>query len=480
MERAVFLSLVTANNQERPAMNRRTVSTISLTLALVATACTGGDAEQALDLPVSDDASQGGRVLTEPSPTPSTQPAPSTTTTVVLAPSTLAFSSSADVGRLFVLDSDVVASTAAGGEPDASAVGVGTVVQASSLRNRDDVLWVRIESTVDIGSTLGWVPADVLAPTTESVFSEDPTTFRQFRQVASSVPDNALPVLAAPGSGSPIGFLEERQVVMHGGVSALSPDGDIWLDIIDTDTSTRLGWVIARSFNRLSSGQITDDQLGDVSRSPEGDVSYGQALVGGISASGCNAIQVTFTNASPTAGLGFVFSTTSPLGRELNSGDYQWSGTSAFSEAGRDIVITLPTADARTWFFAPLDADEQAQFSSVNEEGFAVASEVVSVAAPAASCLPPEPEPEAPVLDEYIDNLPEDQRLEAIAEFERDLAEFEGRTPPVIPESGDPDAEEEAGDDSAAEGDEPVDVDVPEADGESEDPNDPADQPPAG
>ena len=415
---------------------KRRISTISLTVALVATACTGGDAgDQALDQPLDQQAGQSidvpttqplGRSVQEPSPTT----IPATTTTTVLAPSTLAFSSSADVGRLFSVDRDITASTSAGGEPNASAISAGTIVQASSLRSRNDVLWVRVESTVPGESTLGWIPSDTLTPTTESIFTEDQDSVRQFRQVAAAVENDALGILAVPGTGSPIGFLAEGEIAMHGGVSALAPSGDIWLDIIDPDTSERLGWVPARFFRGLSGGAIQDSDGNNASRNPSEGVNYGQALTGGVTAAGCNAVQVTFTNASSGAGLGIVFGTDSPLGRELSSGDHNWSGTSIFGPAGSDLTITIPSRTTRSWFFAPLNNDGQAAFSVVDENGFAVASDVTEISIPAGTCVP---EPRALANEVYLEGLSDEERAEALAAFNGELTGTEGDQPPLIP-----------------------------------------------
>ncbi len=434
-------------------MNRRTIATVSLTMALAATACTGGDAEpQAAGDESATTTTQLSRSANDASPT--TEPAPTTTTTTVLAPSTLAFTSSADVGRLFAISEGTTASTVAGGEPDATALSAGTIVQASSLRNRDDVLWVRIESTVAGGSTHGWVPSTLLTPTTESVFTEDRDRARQLRQVSRSVPDDRLAVLANPGAGSAIAYLAEAQIAMHGGVSALAPSGDIWLDIIDPLDGTRIGWVEARSFGSISGGALQDDAFNDLGRSPVPEVQYGQALSGGISASGCNAVQIRFNNASASAGLGIVFGTDSPVGRELNSGRYQWSGTSVFSEAGADVIITVPATSTQTWYFAPLDNDENAAFNSVNEDGFAVASDVVQINVPGGSCaVAPAAVETAPELDPYIEDLlTEEEREAALARYEADLAEFEGGAAPA-----DDEAEgEAAADGEGAEGEAPA------------------------
>ncbi len=358
---------------------------------MIATACTGDAEPQAGDGIDEVGRTIGGESSGEVTTTtqaPTTTAAPETTTTTVLAPSTLAFASSDDIGRLFTVSEPITAAMSAGGAPDASTVSPGTIVQASSARTRDDVMWVRIESTVEDGPTFGWVPASALQPTLESVFYQDNSASRQFRIASNAAPNDQVDVLANPGAGAPIAVIPAGDIAMHGGVTALSPSGDYWLDLIDPGSGTRLGWVEARLFNLLTSGEIKDSNGDDVGRSRVDGVSYGQALVGGISQTGCNAVQITFTNTSASQGLGIVFGTSSPVGRQLNSGGYDWSGTSAFSEAGVDVIITIPTSSAQTWYFASLDGDENASFSSVNEDGFAVADSVISVPVPGSSCQP--------------------------------------------------------------------------------------------
>ena len=419
---------------------KRRLSTITLTAALVATACSG-DAD-----PQATPNTQAVPRVVQDVATTTTTVAPSTTTTTVLAPSTLAFGSSDDIGRLFALNRDITASTLAGGDPDASFVAAGTLIQSSSLRSSDDVLFVRIESTAPDGSTLGWVPADALSPTTESVFTEDPTSAREFRQVARAVENDQLGLLPNPGAGSALGFLAEGEVAMHGGVSALAPSGTTWVDVIDPASGTRLGWVPARSFPRLNGGVVQDDAGNTVGRSAVDDVSYGQSLVGAITASGCNAVQVTFTNASSSAGLGIVFGTDSPIGRRIGGDRLQWSGTSIYSEAGADVTLTIPTNNAQTWFFAPIDADGQAEFASFNEDDRAVANNVQPIEVPASSCVRQNPVVDSPAaagppeFDPYNLSLPPAEREAAIAAFEAELAEFEGGA--VATEEDDPQAVE--------------------------------------
>lgn len=354
-------------------------------IALLATACTGdGDSQATPEEGIGRTIGGSNETATTTTVAPVAE---TTTTTTVLAPSTLAFSSSDDIGRLFSVGQDITASMSAGGDPDASAVAAGTIVQASSQRDRDDVLWVRIESTELDGPTLGWVPASILEPTLEPVFYQDNQTVRQLRQVSSSAPDDQLPVLPSPGAGAALRILTEDTIAMHGGTLGLSPSGDFWLDIIDPASGERTGWVEARYFSRVTGGEIQDSSLNSVSRSPEDDVSYGQALNGAITLSGCNAVQITFTNSSSTAGIGMTFGTSSPIGRERNNGSFDWSGTAAFSEAGEDIIVTVPLEGARTWFFTPLDADEEADFAERNEDGFAIASDVVEIPVPGSTCV---------------------------------------------------------------------------------------------
>ena len=168
---------------ERFLMKR--ISTIALATALVLAACSGDgeadDSAQPVEVTRSVAAAERGTTTTTTTVAPA-----ETTTTAALAPSTLAFSSSDDVGRLFAVSGDITAVTTAGGDTASSEVSAGTIVQTSSLRSRDDVLWVRIERTDADGGTLGWAPASSLSPTSEAVLTENPAEARQFRQAASS------------------------------------------------------------------------------------------------------------------------------------------------------------------------------------------------------------------------------------------------------------------------------------------------------
>ncbi len=456
------------------------ISTATLTAALVLAACSGDGEPQDAAAAETATRSVASPEVTTTTTTTTTVAETTTTTTTVLAPSTLAFTSSDDVGRLFVLGQDVVATTTAGGTPDASAISAGTIVQSSNLRNRNDVLWVLVASTELEGPTLGWVRADDLRPTTESVFYQDDETTRELRQVSSAAPNDQLSVFVNPGAGSPIRTLVAEEFALHGGGTALSPSGDFWRDVIDPETGTRIGWVEARFLTRAS-GEIQDENGNSLGRSPIEGVNYGQALAGDITLNACNAVQITFSNASPSAGIGVVFGTTSPVGRELNSGRFDWSGTSAFSESGADVVITIPTSSAQTWFFAPLDSDGNANFSARNADGFAVATGVVEIPVPASGCVP------APIINEnrdetilaYIDDLPEADRLEALAAFEASRAtagaEVDGA------EAGDEDAladgEATDGTDAETAADQPAELNP--ATPETEAPVDPATTDPA-
>lgn len=416
-------------------------------VALLATACTGDGDNQATP----DDGvgrTIGGASETASTTTTEAVAAETATTTTVLAPSTLAFSSSDDIGRLFSVSQDITASRTAGGLPDASAVAAGTIVQASSQRDSDDALWVRVESTELDGPTLGWVPATLLEPTLESVFYQDNERARELRQVSSSAPDDQLVVLPSPGAGAALRALPEDSIAMHGGVTGLSPNGDYWLDIIDPASGERTGWVEARYFSRVSGGEIQDSTLDSVSRSPENDVTYGQALNGAITLAGCNAVQVTFTNPSSSAGIGMTLGTSSPIGRERNNGSFDWSGTSAFSEAGEDVIVTIPLDSAKSWFFAPLDADEEASFTSRNEDGFAIATGVVEIPVPASSCVfvPP-------TVDQSVDEGNAAYIEDLLTEAEREEARASLATQAEAEEETPEESEEDpaAADDSAEE-----------------------------
>ena len=56
----------------------------------------------------------------------------------------------------------------------------------------------------------------------------------------------------------------------------------------------------------------------------------------------------------------------------------------------RDSTITIPNG-GQTWFFASLNSEGQAEFSTFNEDGRAVASNVQEIVVPGSACVREEP-----------------------------------------------------------------------------------------
>jgi len=140
----------------------------AILVALLATACSGGEPEAAP--PVSSIAVEAADTTTAPADTiattSSTEAAPSPGAS---APVSLAFATTQDVGRLFEVDGRQTLRAEAAGDQSAGSIDGGTIVQATSARSRDGVLWVRIGEPTGERNTLGWVRSDQLRPTTQFV-----------------------------------------------------------------------------------------------------------------------------------------------------------------------------------------------------------------------------------------------------------------------------------------------------------------------
>lgn len=213
-------------------------------VAVVASACSGGGEQPAPD--------QAAPVTTvAPDTTTTTRPAETTTTSSTKsissptndAPQSLAFSSSSDLGRLFEIDGSVSPASSAGSDTFGSLLSDGTIVQATNLRANDGEIWVRVNNTDLESDVLGWVPADSLRPTTQSVERFDPDSANEFRKVSRAVVDDLLGIYVNPGGvGSTTGSLIETEVAMHGGNDVLSATGESWVDVVDPSTNQRLGW----------------------------------------------------------------------------------------------------------------------------------------------------------------------------------------------------------------------------------------------
>lgn len=400
---------------------------------LLGAACSGGDAEEGAS---SSTSAATGRELSTPTTTqvdevttPSTTDSPNAT-----MPSQLAFASTGDIGKLFEVNASgftvrVYSTPTVAAE--SISVNDGELVQATSAREVDEVLWVKVGSVAGDRTSLGWLTADDLRPTSESMRDDDPTLLGQFRRVASTVPDDQLGVYSTPGGLGPlVGTLNESEIALHGGGNALAPSGVSWVDVIEPSTRERIGWVEARHFSTLRSIEAKSGGGVDVDRRPDRDTTYGQALrTGSVSAIGCNATQISFTTGSAD-GTAIVFGTTVPTGRLLRGTDarYQWSasgGSTVYVDAGDTVTFTLPSGLDQTWFFAALDENLEAasEMTSagqpvVDPNGRVVSTESQTFVVPAGSCAYVAPDEENPTIDPYLLDLPPAERDAALAALE--------------------------------------------------------------
>lgn len=389
-------------------------------VAMIATACVGGG----------DDPQQ-----VSPDPTvanvtvPSTlAPVPETiesTTTVAVAttepePQSLAFSSTREVGRLFRIDTLQATFTGPGSEEALGQIEPGALVQTTSARESDGALWARVRSTSEAQTDLGWVPADALVPTTDFVSVSNPTRSTELR-VARRTRDS-IAIVQTPGSNEQVGTLQPSEVAMHGGEVATAFTGEIYLDVIDSVSKARIGWVKASHFGSIQSSLIQNGQHEALRTRPSSSTTYGAPLENvSITTVGCNATQLSFTNPSSSLGLAVVVGTATPQGSETR-GVERWGaqgGGAIFIEPGDNATVTVITRQSSTWHFAQLDEDLRAK-AARNADGTltespASATDVQQVQLGAGSCAPSEPEPDAVDSDSYINDLTPEEREEALA-----------------------------------------------------------------
>ena len=407
-------------------MNIKRIATCAA-LALVASACTGGD-EQAL--PTNEPQAV---VTTVAAPTtttaaPTTVAPVTTTTTAGPVPSALAFASTKDIGRLFEVAAGSTAYDVPAGDAG-TALTAGTLVQATSARNRNDVLWVRVRSTSGDFDSLGWVSADSLNPTTQSVEISNNERSGQFRGTSSVLPDDRLDIVSAPGGTAAVGSFGESEIALHGGTLSLGADGKTWIDVVDTSTRSRIGWVPSSLFLPIRSVQAKNDSGVDVPRRSTTSVTYGASLASGVTETGCNAVQIRFGSLSSTVGTAIVFGEGVPVGRQRGN-KVVWSaprGSSVYVPAGESVTFTLPSTDAKTWYFAALDADMQAQASRgadgsplLNSDGNIEATNAQSFSIAKGSCIEEVLPEDEGGIDPYIYSLPADERDAEIAKFEQE------------------------------------------------------------
>ncbi len=406
-------------------------------VVVIASACSGGGEQPAPQqaAPVTT-VSPDTATTTKPAESPTTSNTKSISSPTNDAPQSLAFSSSSDLGRLFEIDGSVAPASSAGSDTFGALLSDGTIVQATSLRANDGEIWARVNNTALESEVLGWVPADSLRPTTQSIERFDPDSANEFRKVSRAVVDDLLDIYASPGgTGSTTGSLIETEVAMHGGNDVLSASGESWVDVIDPTTDQRLGWVLGESFATLTSIEAKRPDGTDVDRRADPSASYGGDIsAGDVTAVGCNAQQISFRALGSSLGSAIVFGNVVPTGTPLRGSttEFRWSatgGSTVYVDAGETVTFTFPSRGTRVWYFTTLGEDGQAAYERVggaadlNASGRAVASDVQSFQVDEGSCAPSELI--EPTIDPYIYDLPEDERDAALADFELELAEFE-------------------------------------------------------
>lgn len=447
---------------ERMSWQRR-LAPLAVVVA-VSGACAGDGGEPGAEqaAPVTTVAQDTSSSTTAPPEQPTTSTPTSLSNSKDDAPETLAFSSSSDLGRLFEVDGSVAPATSAGSDEVGQPLDDGTLVQATNLRARDGEIWVRINST-DLDSTVfGWVAADSLRPTTQSVERFNPNNVTEFRQVSRAVVGDLLDVYSSPGgTGSKIDSMIETEIAMHGGNDVLSASGDRWVDIIEPDTQQRIGWVLASSFTSLTTIEAKSSDGSDVDRRADPSISYGGGIsTGTVVAIGCNAQQIQFTPTSPSLGSAIVFGNAVPTGTPLRGSDtvFRWSasgGSTVYVDPGETVTFSFPSQGSKTWYFTTLGVDGQASYATsggtadLNPSGKAVANNVQDFPVSPGSCAAPELT--EPTLNPYFDDLPEEEREVALAAYEEELAEFQANGGVVTNEDAGANTADESDESEAAE-----------------------------
>jgi len=340
---------------------------IGAAIAIAAAGCTGGEGEAA-NLP-EQSLTTAAPVITSTTtvveaPTTTRPPAPTTQAPASSAnevPSSLAFASNSDVGRLFEVDGDSgLYTTPVTGER--STIGDGELVRAAIAQGISGELWVGIVPPEDSSIVLGWILAEDLRPTTQSVTLSDPLRPNELR-FAAVRSAGVLDVLDTPG-GRTVTTLVANEIAIHGGSTTLTADGSAWLDIIDSSGGL-IGWVpdaqlIAVTSNYAQS--LADSS--DVARRPSDATAYGASLgTPTVSLQGCNAVQMSITNSSSSRGMAFVFGR-GVATAQLRGSTETWSapsGARLFVEPGETVLITVPNNTFATWFFSELDGQLRAQ-----------------------------------------------------------------------------------------------------------------------
>ena len=405
----------------------------ALALVLALAACSGSEADAqgvpdtaAVQATVAPQTTAVIETSPEVAPTTSQATAPASPVVTSTIPESLAFQGVADVGSLFEVDGDTTVTDAPAGE-FASSIADSTLVRVVQTVGREGELWVLVVDTADLeAAPIGWVRASSLRDTNRSVVIDDPASFGELLRVAGSV--DRVDILTAAGGTAVAGELEGGEVALHGGSTALSADGRVWLDVLDPDTRTRIGWVPEQLLVVVRSTFAHDQDFGNVATSPEPGVTYGAPLVAPqVSLTGCNAVQVEIRNDS-ALGLAVLVGLDAPVGQAVGDREV-WvsrSGATFFARPGETITLTLAAESTNLWHFAGLDREFRAQAdrlsngSLVDVPATATSFEVIQVNAGACVTAPPDA---PPVSDVPLDEPEEGDEQAALDELEEELNE---------------------------------------------------------
>lgn len=403
-------------------------------VTIIAGACSGEEPAPQASAPTTTVETPQMIETTEPVVTTTPTAAPSRET-VDPTPQSLAFASTSDLGRLFEIEGSVTPAEVAGGDAVEATLLDGFLVQATNLRSRDGGIWVRVNDP-ETKEVFGWVPSETLRPTTQSLALFDANRTTEFRLVSRALPDDVLEIFpAAGGDGASVGTLAPTAVAMHGGNTVLTADGEEWVDVVDSASGSRRGWVLGEFFSPLTSVQAKAPDSTDVNRRTDSSISYGGGISNGVvSALGCNAQQITFAAESQSLGSSIVFGNVPPVGTALDSTNttFRWAssgGSTIHIGPGETVTFSFPSIGTKNWYFTTLGEDGQPEYAKVGGQadldasGRALATDYQTFQVPAGTCAAPE-DPE-PKLDPYVLELPEDERDEAIAQFEAELAAWQ-------------------------------------------------------
>ncbi len=430
---------------------------VAALLAFFAVACSGGE-EQVVPEQTSTTTAAPAAELREPASTVAPEATVPASTTIASpaddVPDSLAFASTKDIGRLFEVTGSGVVLDGPSGELAAS-LGDGTLVQAAAARATGDELMVGIVDPLEPSVALGWINADDLRPTTRTVLTSDPEIAAQLRQARRGPGADDVPVYTAPATNSSVvRTLANREIAMHGGNETIAADGSQWLDVIDSNTRSLIGWVPIDQFLILTSNSAMDDEQIDTDRRADSAISYGAPLPAGqIVSVGCNATQIAFSNSS-SSGLALVFGTEVPVAAQ--TGDTEvWQatgGTRLFVEPGATMTLTVATDGPRTWYFTGLDETFRAPSVPSLVDGLVEATSYQEIALPGGSCVYEAPIPEdaeydvEPDLDDSVEPDPDelseelndgsDQDLESAPEADASTAETPDTTEDVPTDDG--------------------------------------------